>query len=1019
MLSRWLRLAAYACAWSSLSLPAFAQQAPQAAPLAEDVDLSAELPRIPALTPEQEQQTFELQPGFRIELVAAEPLVADPVAFAFGGAGELFVIEMRDYSEQDTEHLGLVAKLVDTDGDGRMDQRTTFAENLSWPTAIWPWRDGVLVAEPPRIVWLRDTTGDGVADEREVWFEGFGRSNVQGLLNSFRWSVDGYIHGATSSSGGDIAQLSAQEAGDGKLALRGRDFAIDPLTKSVSSTSGGGQHGMCFNAWGDKFCTSNSDHLQQIIDLDQWLTKHPAPVPMPALRRSIAVDGPQAEVYRSSPVEPWRIVRTRLRVSGAVPGIVEGGGRAAGYFTGATATWIMDAGTGFGDAEHETALVCDVGSNLVHRKRLTAPGLFWSGERIDKESELVRSSDIWFRPVQLGDGPDGALYIADMYREVIEHPASLPPVIKRHLDLTSGNDRGRIWRVVPEAAATQSRLTAPATLDNAGLVQRLASPIAWQRRMASQLLVERDASDVRPQLEQLATSAEQPAGAILALHLLQRTGGLTASVLEAAVASQHPRVAQHAIDLVGAHPAEAVVQAQCAPAIVAAAAQTKHPHLQLAIARAAMNLPTHAKLIALRHLMRSTKEPLTRAVMIVSAGADSPLLFLPDPAYPAPAASVSASEQAEWLALLLPAWIGLLKSEQGAADSQFSKNVAKVLQASLVTDKATRETWLDALCRLPSGAAAHVLLERLDGDQRSQLTAAILKQLELPAGTPSKAEQLARAARGVRWLRLLPAEPLLETAEELLSPGTPEPMQAALAESLLWAAPEQGVTLLLANLRGMTPALKQKVLVSLLGYNQSLVRVADALQQKEIAPSEIAPEIRQQLFALPDAKLQQRFKDLLDTASSDRQAVIQRYRPAVAGTGNLSDGKATFQRVCAQCHRISDVGSDVGPPLKQLGDKSPEQLLDAILDPNREVDPKFLGYSVLLEDGRVLTGIIREESANQIVLAEAGGKLHTLARGDITKLQSTGLSLMPVGLEEQISPEQLRDLVTFLKKSGN
>jgi putative heme-binding domain-containing protein len=213
-------------------------------------------------------------------------------------------------------------------------------------------------------------------------------------------------------------------------------------------------------------------------------------------------------------------------------------------------------------------------------------------------------------------------------------------------------------------------------------------------------------------------------------------------------------------------------------------------------------------------------------------------------------------------------------------------------------------------------------------------------------------------------------------------------------------------------------------LTIVLGYSQALERVADGIERNEIAKAEIAPDVRQRLFTTPNKRQAERFKKLLSTASADRAQIIERYRPALANVSALSSdgiaaGRMTFQRICAQCHRLDDMGNDVGPPLKQLADKSPEQLLDIVLDPNREVDPKFLGYSVLLDDGRVLAGIIREESAGQIVLAETGGKQHTIARSDIEQLKTTGLSLMPIGLEEQISPEQMAQLIGYLKKAGS
>jgi putative membrane-bound dehydrogenase-like protein len=584
----------HSLAWSQTSDP----------PDTPDKDYSAELPRIAPLSPEDEYKSFEILDGFEVELVAAEPLVFDPIAFAFDGSGRMFVVEMRDYSEQETERLGSIALLTDANGDGKYDKRSTFVEGLSWPTAIWPWRDGVLVAEPPRITWYRDTNDDGVSDQSELWFEGFHRSNIQGLVNSLRWGVDGYIHGTSSSVGADLTQLMSDQS---PLTLRGRDFSIDTLKKSLTAENGGGQHGMSFNRWGDKFVTSNSDHFQQILELDQWLSKHPTSVAMPSLRKSIAEDGPQAEVFRISPVEPWRIVRTRLRMSGVAPGVVEGGGRAAGYFTGATGTWVMDDEMGFGVPGFDTGFACDVGSNLVHRKKLERQGLFYTATRIDAGTELLRAKDIWFRPVQLGDGPDGGLYIADMYREVIEHPKSLPPMIKKHLVLTSGRDKGRIWRLKPEGLAVKMPLPSKwiHQCSNAELVERLTSPIAWQRRAASQMLVERNAIDVKRELVATAIG-KKPEAAILAMHILNRLGAFDATLATAGLKQNHPQVLAHSIGLCRT----AGLLSSVSSALMKVAG-SQDANVQLQLAMAAADLP-EAERWKLLSMLTSTKEPLVR-----------------------------------------------------------------------------------------------------------------------------------------------------------------------------------------------------------------------------------------------------------------------------------------------------------------------------------------------------------------------------------------------------------------------
>ena len=297
------------------------------------------LDRVPAKPIDDVLRSLQMLPGFEIELVAAEPLVQDPVAFAFDARGRLLVIEMLDYSEQDKESLGRLRRLEDKDQDGQMDRVETLLERLSWPTALALVQDGVLIAAAPDLYWLDvSMKKHASAAKPEVWATGFGRSNVQGLINSFRWGLDQRWHATTSSNGGEIRGLLTVDA----LPVRLQDIAIDPRTRQLGTIPGGGQHGMDFNAFGDKFVSSNSDHFQQVIawQYPAWTTQVLSK-PL-TLRRSMALDGPQAEVYRASPVEAWRTWRTELRVTGKVPGIVEGGGRAAGYFTGATGVVIYD-----------------------------------------------------------------------------------------------------------------------------------------------------------------------------------------------------------------------------------------------------------------------------------------------------------------------------------------------------------------------------------------------------------------------------------------------------------------------------------------------------------------------------------------------------------------------------------------------------------------------------------------------------------------------------------------------------
>ncbi len=437
-------------------------------PLSPNHASDAPLPRFPPLSPTEALASFKLVDGLKIELAASEPLTEDPIAISFDQNGNLFVCEMRGYSERRDEARGRIRMLIDDDRDGTFDRATTYAGNLKWPTALICWDGGVFVAATPDIFYFKDTDGDGVADIKETFFTGFAhgaaRLNVQGLMNSFATGPDGRIYGATAHHGGRVTRPDHPKAPP--LDLRGRDFSFDPVSLDIRPESGTAQYGLTFDEDGLRYVCSNSSHIEAVFY--SW-PHADAALPNPLVK--IPADGPAAEVFRASPVEPWRILRTRWRIQGKVPGPIEGGGRAAGYFTSASGLCIY-RGNALPSEFRGNAFVGDVGSNLVHRKIITkSPDrIHVSASRPDSEksSEFLTSTDTWFRPVQCQNGPDGALYVVDMYREIIEHPWSLPPGIKEHLDLNSGHDRGRIWRIIPNKPLKKSPPPSSAPTGNPG-----------------------------------------------------------------------------------------------------------------------------------------------------------------------------------------------------------------------------------------------------------------------------------------------------------------------------------------------------------------------------------------------------------------------------------------------------------------------------------------------------------------------------------------------------------------------
>lgn len=454
-----------------------------------------ELPRISATEPADALSTFEIRPGFQLKLVAHEPDVVDPIAMAFDADGGMYVIEMRGYSERRDEKLGRIRYLEDRDGDGTFERSTIFKDGLKWPSGIVCYDGGIFVGANPDISYFKDTDGDGESDEERLVFTGFGpdgsRINMQALFNSFRWGPDNRIWGATASNGGAISK--PDDPSFETVPIRGADFSFDPVTLDFRAENGTAQYGLSFDSQGRRFVCSNSRHALWVAYERGHFQANPY-YDLPAPLVDIPQDGAAAPVYRISPDEPWRIVRTRWRVSGVVKGMIEGGGRVSGYFTSASGIHVYWGGA-FGEASQDNLFVGDVGSNLVHRKIITQ-----SEGRIqpvalrpedEGETEFLRSHDNWFRPASFATGPDGCLYICDMYRETIEHPWSLPPGIKQHLDLNSGYDRGRIYRVEPDGFRRSAipQLSRASDAELVALAQEAKDD--WRQSTARRLLFER------------------------------------------------------------------------------------------------------------------------------------------------------------------------------------------------------------------------------------------------------------------------------------------------------------------------------------------------------------------------------------------------------------------------------------------------------------------------------------------------------------------------------------------------
>ncbi len=430
----------------------------------------------PVQSPREARESFRVREGFRVELAAAEPEVVDPVAFDWDARGRLFVIEMRDYPlgmDGKGQPGGVVKMLTDSDNDGRWENPVVFAEGLRFPTGLFPWRDGLLVAAAPDILFLRDTDGDGKADERRVLFTGFVEGNQQHRFNGFEWGLDGWLYGANGDSGGEVRCVAtttgASPAQQEPVNIRGRDFRFRPDTGEFETVSGMSQYGLRRDDFGRWFANNNPVWLWHVTMPEHYLRRNP----------KLAVASVKQMLAEDNRVFPASAPVTRLNQPETYGHVTSGC---------SPAPYRDDL---FGPEFANSVFICEPMHNVVHREVLREEGFGLASSRAgdEKDREFLASTDHWFRPVFAKTGPDGALWIADMARFILEHPEWIAPEDQERMDLRAGSNRGRLWRVVPDKAPRR----AVPNLTNLGfreLTEKLCSPNGWERDAVHRWILE-------------------------------------------------------------------------------------------------------------------------------------------------------------------------------------------------------------------------------------------------------------------------------------------------------------------------------------------------------------------------------------------------------------------------------------------------------------------------------------------------------------------------------------------------
>ncbi len=953
----------------------------------------------PPKSPADSLATLRTKAGLTIELVAAEPLVTSPVAIDFGTDGKLWVVEMADYpmgSDGNWKPGGRVKFLTRSRPDGPFDRSTLFLDGLPFPTGVMAWRKGALICAAPDILYAEDTNGDGKADVVRKLYTGFETNNYQARVNSLSLGLDNWVHGANGLLGGDIVAADVRRrtsegdntpvrlltsAAANAVNIRGRDFRFLPDTGEFEATSGLTQQGRARDDFGNWFGCHNSAFAYHYPLPDRYLARNPhVPAPPPSVNLAATL-GRLHPI--STPLEHFNSPQSLNNVTSACG-------------LGVYRDTLLGAGFS------QNLFICEPVHNLVRRLALTPSGVTFTAAKPADEaaSEFLASTDNWFRPVQALTGPDGALWVVDMYRFVIEHPRWIPPERLKSLDVRAGSDKGRIYRIYPQGAKLRpfndlTKLTTPQ------VVATLNTENGIARDLAHRELLHRNDPQAAAPLAKLFTTSTNP---VVRLQALAASAGRDA--LLTALTDSHPSVRQFALRL--AEPLLASDPRLAEATLKLTADSTPTVRYQLAFTLGTWNDP-HAS-AALAQLARDgTADPYQRAAILSGAvGRTGELLTV------AVTTSATAPGRNEFLGQLIAT------ASASAGEAEFA---ALLTALAPVEGERTQQWQLHAMTALQDALDARGIALRKSADSpNAEVRAATtrLQQLYADARTfaasPSSSDAMRRASvplLGRGFNRADADAPVV--AGLLVPPASAELQQLALTtlRTRRWPNSDE---LILAQWAALPIASRPSVVDTLASQEAWTQSLLNAVERGVVGLAEIPPATRNRLRWHGSDATKARVAKLFPEQTASRAAVLASYASVASLKGDATKGAALFTTSCAACHAYRGVGHPLGPDLATYRTKPVGDFLTAILDPNAAIEPRFIAYNVDTRDDRALTGLVTDETATGFTLAQANGVKDKLLRPNVRTLRPSPLSLMPEGLETALPPPAMADLLAWLRE---
>ncbi|MFM7564514.1 MAG: c-type cytochrome, partial [Planctomycetota bacterium] len=679
------------------------------------------------------------------------------------------------------------------------------------------------------------------------------------------------------------------------------------------------------------------------------------------------------------------------------------------------------------------AFVCEPVNQLVHRMELTREGISFRGDRAKSEqrSEFLTSTDNWFRPVQVRTGPDGALYIVDMYRYVIEHGQWIPEATKAELDIFAGQRLGRIYRIIPRSDRGL-RLPLLSGLSEIELVAELRSDNGARRDLAQQLLTWREqiAAETWDAIVDVMRNERNPAVQLQAFSAARQLASkvnrrLTAEQILPLLDANSVELRAGALRIIAEHPEEWEFSGELARRIMEASRDSQEA-VQLQACYLLAQLDGQISSPALVEVLaRFDSSAALQYAALGCINAKNAVQL-----WSAATSQAKLPEDGRWLERLLPTVLPYSDREVAAAALQFvQRQFAEMAEADDAEATVRRIAFGPLLGEL--FAASNGAIDRgdrlFDAGQTDLFRELIKEQTEtLATLAETTEEQSADSWRsGLRFARELlrdeSSERVSQKERDLLQSfllagfqptRTPETQLLALQTLLI---DQSGWELAIARWESMTPLLRREMLELALSRRGLTQMLLASLDSGRLAKDDLDAAQRGRLLADERLEVREKAEQLLQrVVVSDRAALLKTWETAVSLSGDFERGRVVFRKHCAACHRLDGSGYEVGPDLAALTNRTPATLLVATLDPNRDVESRYLGYSALTRDGVTLTGMLTGETGSSLTLKEREGKEHVLLRSELEELRATRKSIMPEGLEQDLEPQDLADLFSYL-----